>query len=143
MIVPDANLILYAHDSTSPFNAPAARWWSTCLSGAEPVGLTYPVLFAFVRISTNARVYASPMSLAESSECVTRWLNRRITRVLVPTQQHYIEALGLLKSSNSIGGNLVTDAQIAAIALAHKASVHTADRDFQRFPKLRCVYPLD
>jgi predicted nucleic acid-binding protein len=38
---------------------------------------------------------------------------------------------------------LVTDAQIAAIAMARRAVVHTADRDFQRFPGLTCRYPLD
>ena len=38
---------------------------------------------------------------------------------------------------------IVTDAQIAAIALAHRAVVNTADRDFLCFPGLACRYPLD
>jgi predicted nucleic acid-binding protein len=48
----------------------------------------------------------------------------------------------LLQESGSAGGNLVTDAQIAALALAHNAQVHTADRDFLRFPTLDCRFPL-
>ena len=39
------------------------------------------------------------------------------------------------------GANLV-DAQIAAIALHHRATVHTADQDFRRFPGLDCLFPL-
>ena len=37
----------------------------------------------------------------------------------------------------------LTDAQIAAMALSHRAVVHTADRDFLRFPEVRCHFPLD
>jgi predicted nucleic acid-binding protein len=39
MILPDANLILYAYDLDSPFHGVAADWWTKCLSNAEPVGL--------------------------------------------------------------------------------------------------------
>ena len=68
MIVPDANLLLYAYDRESPFHERAKSWWENCLSGQEAVGLTYPTLFAFLRISTNARIYTNPMTLAEAAE---------------------------------------------------------------------------
>ncbi len=53
MIVPDANLLLYAYDKTSPFHTKAKQWWEQCLSGAEPVGLTHPVVFAFLRMRSS------------------------------------------------------------------------------------------
>ena len=68
MIVPDANLLLYAYDRESPFHERAKSWWESCMSGQETIGLTYPTLFAFLRISTNARIYANPMTLAEAAE---------------------------------------------------------------------------
>jgi predicted nucleic acid-binding protein len=40
-------------------------------------------------------------------------------------------------------GILVTDAQIAALAISHKATIHTADRDLLRFKSVRCKFPLD
>jgi predicted nucleic acid-binding protein len=40
------------------------------------------------------------------------------------------------------GANLTTDAQIAAIATRHRATVHTADTDFARFPGVRWSNPL-
>jgi hypothetical protein len=40
------------------------------------------------------------------------------------------------------GANLTTDAQIAALASRHRATVHTADTDFGRFPGVRWLNPL-
>lgn len=143
MIVPDANLLLYAYDTTCPFHKRARHWWEACLSGTEPVGLTHPVVFAFIRIGTSPRAFSNPMTLHEVSERVTSWLERRITHVLYPDANHVERVLSLLTASASAGGNLVTDAQIASLAMAHRAVVHTADRDFLRFPQLICRYPLD
>ena len=143
MIVPDANLLLYAYDSTCPFHAQARAWWQGCLSGTEPVGLTHPVVFAFLRVGTHARAFANPLSLEQASACVRSWLARRITAILEPDSDHVSRVFELLAGAGSPGGSLVTDAQIASIAIVHRAVVHTADRDFLRFPGLRCRYPLD
>lgn len=143
MIVPDANLLLYAVDSKSPFNKAAKQWWSNCLSGAVPVGLCHPVVFAFVRISTNQRAFERPLSLIQATEIVQSWLDRRSTRTLHPSAQHTRNVLKLLAAAGSSGGNMVTDAQIAEYAISHQAEVHTADHDFRRFPGLDCRFPLD
>ncbi len=143
MIIPDANLLLYAYDSDSPFHAPARAWWEQCLSGREPVGLTHPVVFAFLRISTNARVYAEPLTLSEAADHIHSWLARSVSRLLLPEADHAENVLRLLQTAGSAGGNLVTDAQIAALAIAYKAEVHTADGDFRRFPGLECQFPLE
>ncbi|HNI35776.1 MAG TPA: PIN domain-containing protein [Microthrixaceae bacterium] len=39
--------------------------------------------------------------------------------------------------------NLTTDAQIAALALEHGATVASSDTDFHRFPRLSFVIPLE
>jgi hypothetical protein len=143
VIVPDANLLLYAYDASSPFHKRAVHWWESALNGSEPIGLTHPVIFAFLRIGTQARIFERPLSLAEAEDHIRGWLARRVVRVLQPDPGHALEVLTLLEQAGSAGGNLVTDAQIAALALAHKARVHTADRDFLRFTNLQCVFPLD
>lgn len=43
---------------------------------------------------------------------------------------------------HQFAGNLVTDAQIAVIALEHDAVLHTSDADFIRFPGLRWFNPI-
>ena len=143
MIVPDANLLLYAVDATSPFHDAASRWWSACLNGDVPVGLCHPVVFAFVRVGTNPRAFRQPLSLAQATQVVQSWHERQITRTLYPSAQHTEQVLELLAAAGSAGGNLVTDAQIAALAIGHRAEVHTADHDFRRFRGLNCRFPLD
>ena len=143
MIVPDVDLLLYASDSGSPFHDRVRSWWGNCLSGREAVGLTYPVIFAFLRLSTSARVYTDPMTLAESADCIRSWLARRICQVLQSPADHVARVVELLGAAGGAGGNLVTDAQIAALASSYRAVVHTADRDFLRVPQVRCHFPLD
>ena len=143
MIVPDANLLLYASDSTSPFHEAARHWWTSCLNGVVPVGLCHVVVFAFIRIATNRRAFEQPLSLFQASEIVQSWSERRIARMLYPGPRHVSNVMRLLDAANSKGGNLVTDAQIAELAIAHRAELHTADRDFRRFPGLEFRFPLD
>lgn len=143
MIVPDANLLLYSYDTAGPFHEKARLWWERCLSGNDEIGLTHPALFAFIRISTNSRVFEHPMTVDESVGHVNAWCERAVARILEPDPDHIRLVAELLLAAGSAGGNLVTDAQIAAIAKAHRAIVHTADHDFQRFPDLAVYYPLD
>ena len=141
MIVPDVNLLLYAYDSDSAFHAKTAAWWRRCLSGSEPVGLPPVVVFGFLRLSTNARVFKHPMTPAEASQHIRSWLAQPVVQMLEPRSNH-IELV--LQSLESLGtaGNLVTDAQIAALAIEHEATLHTNDTDFMRFTGLRRFNPL-
>jgi hypothetical protein len=107
------------------------------------VGLGHAVLFAFLRISTSARVYEHPLTLGEAADQIQSWLKREVVLVLLPEEDHVSRAIALLQAAGSAGGNLVTDAQIAALAISYKAEVHTADRDFLRFPGLTCRFPLE
>ncbi len=141
MIVPDANLLLYAYDQSNPFHEAAATWWSRLLSGSEPVGLCSVVLFAFVRLGTSNRVFARPMTIQCAAGHVRSWLKRSVVEHLSMDDATAITALRLLENAGA-GGNLTTDAQIAAVALRHRATVHTADSDFARFPDLRWGNPL-
>jgi len=142
VIVPDANLLLYAYDTQSSHHRASANWWAATLSGSDTVGLTHPALFAFVRIATNHRVYERPMTLAAAEAHVRSWLERKVARILPPPPTHVEDVLELLTAAASSGGNLVTDAQIAALARTHRAVVHTADHDFRRFPGVRIHFPL-
>jgi len=143
VIVPDSSLILYAYNTASLEHEAAKQWWKRLLSGQEAVGLVHPVIFSFLRVSTNPRAFSRPLTLTRSAELIHSWLDRRIVRLLGETRSHVSDAIQLLTAAGSAGGNLVVDAQIAAMALAHNATIHTADRDFARFAGLKCHFPLD
>jgi len=139
--VPDANLLLYVYDASSPFHSKSSAWWSACLSGKEPVGLCPSVIFSFVRIGTSAKAFVEPLSVDEASEHVDSWLKQPVTQVLNVDRTDVGKALELLRAAGT-GGNLTSDAQLAAVALRHRGVVHTADSDFARFPKIRWYNPL-
>lgn len=141
MILPDANLLLYAYDADSPFHPQAAQWWSSLLSGSEPVGLCPVVVFAFLRLSTHGRVFDEPLTVKEARGHIRSWLERPNVRLLVAGPDH-VNSVGDLLEVAGTGGNLVTDAQIAALALEFKATVHTADTDFSRFNGVSWENPL-
>lgn len=141
MIVPDVNLLLYAYDSDSPLHAKASVWWQECLSGTEPVGLPPVVVFGFLRIGTNARAFKNPMTPAEASQHVRSWLAQPVAQILESRSGHVEQVLQSLEKLGT-AGNLLTDAQIAVLAVDYDATLHTNDTDFMRFAGLRWFNPL-
>jgi uncharacterized protein len=141
MILPDVNLLLYAVFDATPEHRAAARWWTSVLNGPEEVALVAPALFGFIRIATSPRVYADPLGLEEAVAQVEEWLGRPQVRVLVPGPRYLSLAFGLLRASGA-GGNLTTDAQLAAYALENSATLYSNDTDFLRFAGLKVVNPL-
>jgi uncharacterized protein len=141
VIIPDANLILYAYDSDSPFHKVASVWWTNCLSNTEPVGLAQVILFTFLRLSTSPRIFSNPFSLEDAIREVHAWAEQPNVRILVADQDHWQQVCRLLKRAEG-SGNLVTDAQLGAFALQYRGRVHTADTDFQRFPGVSWFNPI-
>jgi uncharacterized protein len=141
MIIPDINLLLYAYDSDSPFHGKATAWWQACLSGDDLVIMPEVVVFGFLRVSTSARAFRHPMTAEEAATHVKSWLEQPVVKIPESAPDHIERVIGLLMDLGT-AGNLVTDAQIAAVAFEHDAVVHTADADFIRFAGLRWLNPL-
>jgi len=141
MIIPDANLLLYAYDEESPFHHKARVWCEQALSGPEPVTFLSAVIFGFVRIATHPKVFSAPLSVREAADHVTSWLAQPHVRVEDMLHEDIEPALALLRDAGT-AGNLTTDAQIAAIAMRLGATVHTADLDFARFRGVQFSNPL-
>lgn len=141
MILIDANLLLYAEDSLSPQHEVARTWWDSQLSGTAPVLLCWPVLTAFIRISTNHRLHRRPLTLKEAIERVQSWLDQPCVRLIEPTEQHWITFQKMLKGGHATA-NLVSDAHLAALAVEHNSLLCSTDADFTRFPGLKWNNPL-
>jgi uncharacterized protein len=137
----DANLLLFAVDRSSPFHAAAAGWLTDVLNGARRVGIPWPSLAAFVRISTHPRASERPLSPEAAWRHVDNWLACDPVWTPSPTERH-AEVLGGLVVSYQLRGNLVSDAHLAALAIEHGLTVCSADTDFARFREIRWVNPL-
>ena len=55
MIVPDANLLIFAYDTTSPHHARARTWWEGALSADEPIGIPWVVLRRLTLMSVRLK----------------------------------------------------------------------------------------
>lgn len=140
MKVVDANVLLYAVNADTEHHEASRRWLDRGLGGADSIGFTWLALLAFVRLSTKVGLFPSPLSSEESTHQVRRWLEAPGARVLEPTSQH-LAVLERLLGDVGIGGNLVNDAHLAAIAVEHRAEVVSYDADFGRFHGVRCRRP--
>ena len=141
MILVDANILLYAEDQQSPRHAMARQWWDAQLSGASPVCLCWSVLGAFIRIGTNPRVFERPLSLDQALSRVQSWLDQPCTRIVYPTDRHWIVFQKMLVEGQAVA-NLVTDAHLAALASEHGCELISTDTDFSRFPGVKWRNPL-
>jgi toxin-antitoxin system PIN domain toxin len=142
MILVDANLLLYAFHRRARQHEASRRWLESTLSGTQFVRFAWLSIWAFLRISTNARVFERPLSVREAEAAVGSWLERRNAGVLEPGDRHW-EILRDLLQAGQAGGPLVMDAVLASIAIEHGATLHTTDRDFARFPGLKWTNPLE
>ncbi|MEO5960484.1 MAG: type II toxin-antitoxin system VapC family toxin [Opitutaceae bacterium] len=142
MIIPDLNLLIYAHHAADPRHAAARVWWEACLNGDEPIGLAWVTLLGFMRLTTHRHVLATPLPVATVADLVEEWLDQPVVRVLVPGREHARHCFGFLRKLG-VAGNLTTDAHLAALALEYQAELHSTDTDFARFPGLRWRNPLD
>ena len=142
MIVPDINLLLYATVDGFSEHERARTWWEEVLNGDEDVGLAAVALFGFIRLATHPRVLDRPLAVGAAVDRVKEWLGCPQVRMLLPGPRH-LEIAFQLFSKLGTGGNLTTDAQLAALAIEHQAELHSNDTDFARFDGLRWVNPLN
>lgn len=141
MKLPDVNLLLYAIDEDSPRFAEAGPWVEAMFGGSETVALAWAVLLAFLRLTTKPQVMARPFRVDEALEVVDGWLARPNVVVVHPTDRHARILRELLEPLGA-GGNLTTDAHLAALSIEHGAELCSSDADFSRFPGVRWHDPL-
>jgi toxin-antitoxin system PIN domain toxin len=141
VIVPDINLLVYAYNDGAPHHGTASRWWEGLVNGAERVGVLWIVSTGFVRLMTHPRAVAAPISPVDAIAHVRDWFRYAHVSPINPGAEHLTHVQRNLEAAG-VGGNLVTDAHIAALAMEYQAEVHSNDSDFTRFPGLRWRNPL-
>lgn len=141
MIALDANILLYAYDSTSDLHQKARAWIESVFSGLEPVGIPWQTVSAFVRIMTNTRLPGERFTTEEAVQLVDDWLAQPNVRLLAPGEHHWALFRQMMVDGQA-SGELVTDAALAAVTVEYGGMLNTTDRDFARFLGLRWTNPL-
>ena len=141
MILLDANLLLYAHNTSSKEHQTTVSWLEEILAGPAPIALSWDTILAFLRVSTTARIFGEPLDLEMAKSVVSDWLSQPNVSIVGPTDRHW-EIFSKLLPRSRLRGSLIMDAHLAALAIEHGATLCTNDRDFARFPGLKVEYPL-
>lgn len=132
MIIIDTNVLVYAANTRAAQNERTTAWIDRMLAEAQVFGLPWVVALGFIRITTNPRVFAEPLTPDEALTAIQSWQAHPAVTVPAPTGRHLSVLSGLLREAGT-AGNLTTDAHIAALAIEHGASVASFDRDLARF----------
>jgi uncharacterized protein len=142
MILIDANLLLYAYNASSEHHQKAQHWFEKVMNHPEPVCFAWSSIMAFLRISTNPRIFPHALTINEALLIVSEWLSLPQVQTLNPTERHF-EILKALLPKGQASGALVMDGHLAALAIEHGALLCTTDRDFARFPGVKVSNPLE
>jgi uncharacterized protein len=140
-VLVDANILLYAVDSTSPLHDRARSWLEHALNGDRRIGIPWQSFVAFLRIVTNPRALARPLRPADAWAIVERWLDAPMSWIPEPTNGHR-SILGRLVGELDLHANLVPDAVLAALCIEHGLAVVSADSDFARFAEVTWINPV-
>lgn len=138
----DANLLLYASDESSRFHEKAQTTLEECTAGPEPCYLFWPVAMAYLRIATHPGVFVAPLSLSDALANVDALLTRPAVRA-VGEDDGFWRVFRAAAQGAGVRGNLVPDAQVAALMLQYGAqTIVSHDRDFRKFDGIKVLDPF-
>ena len=103
--------------------------------------MCWTVLLAFLRLTTRPGVFRKPLNAETALDLVQEWLEQPAVTIVEPTPKHLSTLRDLLLPLGT-GGNLTSDAHLAALAVEHGAELCSADLDFARFAGLRWRNPI-
>ena len=142
MIAIDTNILAYARRRETPSHEKALAIVKRCAEGKEPWGLPWPCIYEFLRVVTHPRVFDPPTGLDDALEGLESLLASPSLVLLGEGSTHSARMMLALREGRA-SGNLVHDAQIAALLLEHGVrEFWTADRDFHRFPGIKVRDPF-
>lgn len=141
MILPDVNVLVYAHREDTPDHAAYQTWLVETVRAKGSYGISDLVLSGFLRVVTHPRVFRVPTPLPVALSFVHA-LRERPNAVLVSPGARHWEIFAALCKTTGVRGNLIADAFLAALAIESGSEWLTTDRDYSRFPGLRWHHPL-
>ena len=142
MIAIDTNILVYAHRTESPWNEAAYAAVERLWRGSSIWMIPWPCLHEFYVVATHPKVHRPPTPTDTALQQIEFWLQSR-SLVLGSEGEAYWPLIRRVLTDSRVVGPMAYDARIAAVCLQYDVeALWTADRDFGRFPTLRCQNPL-
>jgi len=139
----DTNLLIYATFADAPEHERAREWLEARLGEGEgTVALCWPIVYAFVRLITSARVFGPHALLVGAGWAVAKaYLEQPAVRLVTPGAGHKSIAAELA-ATPGLRSDDVPDIEIAALAIEHGLVLASHDHGFRRFSRLRVIDPM-
>lgn len=141
MIIPDVNVLVYAHRADAPDHARYRHWLEETVNHPSSFGLSSLVCSGFLRIVTHPRIFDPPTTPKVALAQIAQLRERANCVFVEPGERHWRIFTDLCADSGA-KGNLAPDAYLAAIAIESGSRWATTDRDFARFGGLDWFHPL-
>ena len=142
MILPDVNVLVYAHREDTPNHAAFLAWLEGVINGDAAYGMSDLVLSGFLRVVTHPRIFDPPSTTEQALAFAAEVRNQPHCVQIRPGARHW-DIFEKLCRTAGIKGNLVPDAYLAALAIESGSTWITTDRDYSRFDELALRHPLD
>lgn len=142
MILPDVNVLVYAHRADAPNHTAYRRWLEGVINSDQAYGMADLVLSGFLRIVTHPRIFDRASDMAVALAFANQVRDQPNCVPIRPGPRHWPIFTSLCQEAGA-KGNLVLDAYLAALAVESGSEWITTDRDFSRFPGLKWRHPLD
>ena len=143
MFVVDTNVLLYAADRDSPDHAPCRSRLDGWRKQSSPWHVTWGVMYEFLRVATHPNVFRNPFPLSRAWAFLEALLASPSLSVLTATERHPQVAAETFAEIPDVRGNLVFDAHTAILMREHGIkTIYTRDTDFNRFPFVDVIDPL-
>ena len=92
-------------------------------------------------MSFSPGLFRHPLPVDAAFDLVASWLDQKSATIVHPGPRHLAVLRELLLPLGT-GGNLTSDAHMAALAIEHGAELCSSDTDFARFHCLKWRNPL-
>ena len=141
MLLPDVNILVYAHREDSLLHKQSLEWLESLINSDEAFAMSELVFSGFLRIVTHPKIFNPPSTLEDALSFTSQIRNQPNCVIVSPQNRHW-DIFTKLCVDASAKGNLIPDAYHAALAIETGSTWITTDRDFSRFAGLRWSAPI-
>src|SRR5712692_11174363 len=126
MVLPDVNVLVYAHRKDATDHASFRNWLEAVVSSDHAYGMSELVLSGFLRVVTHPRIFKQPTPLRAALAFAAEVRERPNCVIVSPGPRHW-EIFTRLSREADAKGNLVADAYLAALAIESGSEWITTD----------------
>jgi toxin-antitoxin system PIN domain toxin len=136
--LPDVNVLIYAYRNDAEHHAISRAWLDKTVASDSRFAVSKLTLAAFVRVVTNRISYPNPTLPSDAFAFCNNLLSQPNCEAIEPGERHWEVFQRLCLETNTRGRD-TTDAWFAALAIEWGCEWVTFDRDFLKFPDLKCT----